>query len=105
GGPGSGDAQQTRLLLRAGVKTIGFFGGAVTVALGAFPGGGLGRPLMAVSLLGRAFEQGFFVLGGTIVGSPLFRLAHAGVVDITLTLLLSPAMVLSLLEGGRERAI
>ncbi len=102
---GSGDVQQTRLFLRAGVKTIGFLGGAVTVALGAFPGGGLGRPLMAVSLLCRAFEQALFVLGGTIVGSPLFQLAHAGVVDVTLNLLLSLAMVLWLLEGERERAI
>jgi PAS domain S-box-containing protein len=105
GVPWSGDALQTRLFIRAGVKTIGFLVGAVTVALGAFPGGSLGRPLMAVALLSRALEQGLFVLGGTIVGSAVFQLAHAGVVDITLNLLLSLAMVLWLLEGERERAI
>jgi PAS domain S-box-containing protein len=96
---------RTRLAIRAGVKTVGYFGSALIVAYGSSSRGGLGRPLMTLALLGRSVEQAYFLLGGGLPGGTGFQLAHSGVVDLTLQLLLSLAMVLWLLEGERERAI
>ncbi len=104
------DPQSTlgvRLAIRSGVKAIGYLGGAVAVvAYGGKVRGGLGRRLMAAALIGLGLQQAYFTLGaGLLTGGLAFQVAHSGVVDLALQLLLSVAMVLWLLEGEREHVI
>ncbi len=101
------DGVRARMAIRTVVGGVGFLAGALAIAyLPSSARGGLGRWLMGTALVGCGLQRLYFAFGGLLRGdSAVFRYAHSGVLDLTLQMILSLAMVVWLLEGERENAI